>query len=344
MTNNLTTLTDSNIFGSFSGTTPTTSVISLPDGTYRGMNLVIDYTLTSADPFDVGTINNLFDTVELKIAGVTQWRLRSGQLHRFAQLCAIRQQDGENVFAHGQDLGAANIATTSVYSDETPTTATAQRASFFLMAGYIAASDVTLEITVDPGNLTGVTLSALSMSINIGMIPSGPSAVTTTTCDIREETSEVRNDITTTSPIDMIYIDTSTANDLTRVEAPGVNITNPVIYTSTFAYASGVKMQTTTKSYLIYGAFRAGQLSVTGNTAESRTIFLFDAPSSASNRTIAVTVPSRSGNALASVAVPSAVGQSGAIDRVRSLAPRSRLSGSMNRSNMLGGFLSRRGF
>jgi len=340
MANNITTLTDSNIFGSFSGTTATTEVISLPSGTYSGMNLVIDYTLTSTDPFDNGAINDLFDTVELKIAGVTQWRLRSGQLHRFTQLCALRQLDGENVFAHSQDLGAAKIATTAYYIDTTPTTATQQRASFYLMAGYVGASDVTLEITVDPSNLSGVTLTALSMSVKVGMIASGSSAVTTTMVDIREETSEIRNDITTVSPINMIYVDTATADDLTRIEAPGVNITNPEIFTDTFAYATGVKMQGTTKSYLVYGPFRPGQLSVTGNTAEARTIYLFNAPSGAGGR-IAVTAPSRTGNGLGSVAVPAASSITPAVRRLTGMRGGVQAPG----MNILGGFnlLQRRG-
>jgi hypothetical protein len=268
---NLETLQDSNLYTSFSGTAVTTQTVELPAGAYRGFVIYFDYTITQAAAgLAAGQVADMIDSMELKVNGNSQWRLNSGQLPTFSILSAIRQKQ-QTIVDGATDMGT--IPTTSaLYYDAVPTTAQSQQAQYVVFAPY-SGQKAELEITLNP--LVNGAATALTMGVKIGLIHG--SGFGNMVADIREETSETRNDFEPAFSVDMMYIRTTIADDLTKIEGQGLAITNTQLFQQTFNAALGVvQTEGGGKNYLIQSSIPVGgQLSITGATAENRTVYLF---------------------------------------------------------------------
>jgi len=321
-------LIDSNLYASFNGTAASSAVVQIPSGNYKGFVMTVEYTVTSSGGTPAtGAVNTLIDKAELMVEGNTQWNLRTNQTATFSLLNAM-EAGVPGIVPTDADL--TTIPTTcGIYNDPVWVSGTEIKAQYLVLCPINGAS-AQLDLTFDPNNLIGAqatTISACSINVTIGMITGGNG--TNRAWNIYEETAEKRNDIVPPFNVGMVYIRTATASDITRVEAPGFEIDNIVLFENAFQAAAGCGFTAATKNYLFDKPFpaNAGMFTIVANTSEARTIYLASVPRS-STANSATNVASANVRQLPSRDVRSAP------VRVQNRGPRLRMGNIFNRRRL----------
>lgn len=274
------------IYQSFSApTNAVTQVFELPSGTYAGFTMATAFTpvFTGGGNLPNNPISKGITSMELSVGGVQQWRLTQDQLATFALYVYAQKPSVNAPLAGDAAAGAQTIpADCTIFSDIGATaTGVLSESNYTVMAGY-SGNDARLEVTFD-GSILANSLSAagaftsLNLSMDVCMIAGAPSVGRV---DIFEQTAETRNDIQINQTASAVLVNTTTADDLTQIETPSYNYTTMSLIKGNWSQVNGANSVVETKWYYIKRPFSPGIISVLGNTAENRTVYVSYLPGS----------------------------------------------------------------